>query len=52
MLFVSHERTFPRGLANRVLGLAGEEYDRPLTFGVSYVEYVERTGREAPGVQG
>ena len=50
MLFVSHDRTFLRGLANRVLELAGEEHDRPMTFGGSYVEYVERTGREAPGV--
>ena len=50
MLFVSHDRTFLRGLANRVLELAGEEHDRPLMYGGSYVEYVERTGREAPGV--
>ena len=50
MLFVSHDRTFLRGLANRVLELAGDEHDGPLTYGGSYVEYVERTGREAPGV--
>src|SRR5205085_12109158 len=50
MLFVSHDRTFLRGLANRVLELAGEEHDRPALYGGSYVEYVERTGREAPGV--
>jgi ATPase subunit of ABC transporter with duplicated ATPase domains len=50
MLFVSHDRTFLRGLANRVLELAGEEHDGPLTYGGSYIEYVERTGREAPGV--
>jgi ATPase subunit of ABC transporter with duplicated ATPase domains len=50
MLFVSHDRTFLRGLANRVLELAGDEHDGPLTFGGSYNEYVERTGREAPGV--
>ncbi len=50
MLFVSHDRTFLRGLANRVLELAGDEHDRPLTYGGSYVEYVESTGREAPGV--
>ena len=50
MLFVSHDRTFLRGLANRVLELAGDEHDRPLTYGGSYVEYVEKTGREAPGV--
>jgi ATPase subunit of ABC transporter with duplicated ATPase domains len=50
MLFVSHDRTFLRGLANRVLELAGDEHAGPLTYGGSYVEYVERTGREAPGV--
>ena len=46
MLFVSHDRAFLRGLANRVL----EVGDDPLTYGGSYIEYVESTGREAPGV--
>jgi ATPase subunit of ABC transporter with duplicated ATPase domains len=50
MLFVSHDRTFLRGLSNRVLELAGDEHEGPLTYGGSYVEYVEKTGREAPGV--
>ncbi|HEX8408210.1 MAG TPA: ABC-F family ATP-binding cassette domain-containing protein [Thermoanaerobaculia bacterium] len=50
MLFVSHDRTFLRGLANRVLELAPEDHPEPLKYGGSYVEYVERTGREAPGV--
>jgi len=50
MLFVSHDRTFLRGLANRVLELGGEEHDGPLAFGGTYREYVERMGREAPGV--
>jgi ATPase subunit of ABC transporter with duplicated ATPase domains len=50
MLFVSHDRTFLRGLSNRVLELAPDEHDGPLTYGGSYVEYVEKTGREAPGV--
>ncbi|HUP45751.1 MAG TPA: ABC-F family ATP-binding cassette domain-containing protein [Thermoanaerobaculia bacterium] len=50
MLFVSHDRTFLRGLANRVLELAGDGHDEPLTYGGSYSEYVEKTGREAPGV--
>ncbi len=52
MLFVSHDRAFLRGLANRVLELGGDGsgHDRPLTYGGSYVEYVEKTGREAPGV--
>ncbi|BDU69613.1 ATP-binding protein [Geothrix oryzae] len=50
MLFVSHDRTFLRGLANRVLELGGEEHEGPVVFGGSYAEYVERMGREAPGV--
>jgi ATPase subunit of ABC transporter with duplicated ATPase domains len=47
MLFVSHDRTFLRGLANRVLELGA---DGPTVYGGTYGEYVERTGREAPGV--
>ncbi len=50
MLFVSHDRTFLRGLASRVLELGGEEHEGPLHFPGTYAEYVERTGREAPGV--
>ena len=50
MLFVSHDRTFLRGLANRVLELGGDGHDDPVTYGGSYAEYVESTGREAPGV--
>ncbi|MDP2876896.1 MAG: ABC-F family ATP-binding cassette domain-containing protein [Holophaga sp.] len=50
MLFVSHDRTFLRGLANRVLELGGEEHEGPLLFQGSYLEYVEKMGREAPGV--
>jgi ATPase subunit of ABC transporter with duplicated ATPase domains len=50
MLFVSHDRTFLRGLANRVLELSSDEHEKPLAYGGSYVEYVEKTGREAPGV--
>ncbi|HSP17495.1 MAG TPA: ABC-F family ATP-binding cassette domain-containing protein [Thermoanaerobaculia bacterium] len=50
MLFVSHDRTFLRGLSNRVLELAGDEHDRPMTYGGTYEEYVASTGREAPGV--
>jgi len=50
MLFVSHDRTFLRGLASRVLELGGEEHEGPVLFGGSYKEYVERMGREAPGV--
>jgi ATPase subunit of ABC transporter with duplicated ATPase domains len=52
MLFVSHDRTFLRGLSNRVLELGGESgvEARPHAYPGSYVEYVERTGHEAPGV--
>jgi len=52
MIFVSHDRAFLRGLSNRVLELGGESgVDRhPHLYGGSYVEYVERTGHEAPGV--
>jgi ATPase subunit of ABC transporter with duplicated ATPase domains len=52
MLFVSHDRAFLRALSNRVLELGGEsgvERD-PHLYPGSYVEYVARTGREAPGV--
>jgi ATPase subunit of ABC transporter with duplicated ATPase domains len=52
MLFVSHDRTFLRGLGTRVLELGGESgRDRPLLFPGTYVEYVERTGHEAPGIR-
>jgi ATPase subunit of ABC transporter with duplicated ATPase domains len=47
MLFVSHDRTFLRGLSNRVLELDGE----PRVYGGSYTEYVEQSGHEAPGVR-
>ena len=52
MLFVSHDRAFLRALSNRVLELGGEsgvERD-PHLYPGSYVEYVARTGHEAPGV--
>jgi ATPase subunit of ABC transporter with duplicated ATPase domains len=52
MIFVSHDRTFLRGLSNRVLELGGESGtdSHPHAYPGSYVEYVERTGHEAPGV--
>ena len=52
MLFVSHDRTFLRGLSNRVLELGGESGTdaEPHAYPGSYIEYVERTGHEAPGV--
>ncbi len=54
MLFVSHDRTFLRGLANKVLDLSGggEGTAREaLVFHGTYAEWVERTGHEAPGVR-
>ncbi len=51
-LFVSHDREFLRGLSSRVLELGGESGTeaQPHLYPGSYVEYVERTGHEAPGV--
>ena len=52
MLFVSHDRAFLRALSNRVVELGGESgvEKEPHLYPGSYVEYVSRTGREAPGV--
>ena len=52
MLFVSHDRAFLRELSNRVLELGGETGTdaQPHLYPGSYVEYVTRTGHEAPGV--
>ena len=52
MLFVSHDRAFLRGLSNRVLELGGESGTdaQPHLYPGSYVEYVARTGHEAPGI--
>jgi len=52
MIFVSHDRTFLRGLGSRVLELGGESGTErsPLQYPGTYVEYVARTGHEAPGV--
>jgi ATPase subunit of ABC transporter with duplicated ATPase domains len=52
MLFVSHDRTFLRGLANRVLELGGDGVDHtdPVVYPGTYEEYTHSTGREAPGV--
>ena len=52
MLFVSHDRAFLRGLSNRVIELGGESgvESEPHLYPGSYVEYVARTGHEAPGV--
>jgi ATPase subunit of ABC transporter with duplicated ATPase domains len=52
MIFVSHDRTFLRGLSSRVLELGGESgRDRnPLIYPGTYVEYVGKMGKEAPGI--
>jgi len=52
MMFVSHDRAFLRGLSTRVLELGGESGTdaEPHAYPGSYVEYVDRTGHEAPGV--
>ena len=55
MLFVSHDRTFLKGLSNRVLELrpgdgADTPAQEPLVYQGSYSEFVERTGGEAAGV--
>ncbi len=52
MIFVSHDRAFLRGISNRVLELGGESGKdaHPHAYLGSYVEYVERTGHEAPGI--
>jgi ATPase subunit of ABC transporter with duplicated ATPase domains len=54
MIFVSHDRAFLRGLSSRVLELGGESGTdtTPTVYPGSYVEYVARTGHEAPGVHG
>ncbi|HEX5070274.1 MAG TPA: ABC-F family ATP-binding cassette domain-containing protein [Vicinamibacterales bacterium] len=54
MIFVSHDRTFLRGLSNRVLELGGESGAdaKAVAYPGSYVDYVARSGHEAPGVHG
>jgi ATPase subunit of ABC transporter with duplicated ATPase domains len=47
MLFVSHDRKFLAQLSNRVLELTE---DGPVPYGGGYVEYVARSGHEAPGL--
>jgi ATPase subunit of ABC transporter with duplicated ATPase domains len=47
MLFVSHDRQFLGALSNRVLELTQGGVQQ---YGGGYLEYVARTGHEAPGV--
>lgn len=49
MLFVSHDRHFLAALSNRVLELTPEGVHQ---YGGGYLEYVARTGQEAPGLRG
>ena len=48
MLFVSHDRHFLAALSNRVLELTPEGIHQ---YGGGYMEYVARTGHEAPGLR-
>jgi ATPase subunit of ABC transporter with duplicated ATPase domains len=48
MLFVSHDRHFLAALSNRVLELTPEGIHQ---YGGGYMDYVARTGREAPGLR-
>ena len=51
MIFVSHDRVFLRGLGSRVLELAGKDTaGKPPIYPGSYVEYVQASGHEAPGI--
>ena len=49
MLFVSHDRRFLGALSNRVLELVPDGIH---TYGGGYLEYVARSGHEAPGLRG
>ena len=48
MLFVSHDRHFLAALSNRVLEVTAGGVQ---SYGGGYVEYVARTGQEAPGLR-
>lgn len=48
MLFVSHDRNFLAALSNRVLEL---DRDEVRTYGGGYLEYVEQSEHEAPGMR-
>jgi ATPase subunit of ABC transporter with duplicated ATPase domains len=52
MIFVSHDRTFLRGLGSRVLELGGETGTArdPRVYPGPYTEYVQALGHEAPGI--
>ena len=48
VIFVSHDRAFLRALATRVVELGGAG---PQVYEGSYDDYVQATGREAPGLR-
>jgi ATPase subunit of ABC transporter with duplicated ATPase domains len=48
MLFVSHDRHFLAALSNRVLELTPDGVHK---YGGGYTEYVQSTGKEAPGLR-
>ncbi len=48
IVFVSHDRSFLRAIATRILELSKEG---PRLYAGSYDEYVASTGREAPGMR-
>ena len=48
LLFVSHDRRFLSALSNRVLELVPEGV---IPYGGGYLEYVARSGHEAPGLR-
>ena len=50
MLFVSHDRSFLKGLSTNVLELKTDGDRKPVVFPGTYIEWVSRTGYEAPGV--
>ncbi len=52
MIFVSHDRSFLRGLGSRVLELGGETGTErtPRVYPGTYIEYVQALGHEAPGI--
>jgi ATPase subunit of ABC transporter with duplicated ATPase domains len=52
MLFVSHDRMFLRGLGSKVLELGGESGTdkEPHLYPGTYIEYVQKSGHEAPGI--
>jgi ATPase subunit of ABC transporter with duplicated ATPase domains len=47
LVFVSHDRTFLKTLATRILEVGAD----PRVYPGSYDEYVQATGREAPGMR-